>query len=132
VSRDGRVRNDDTDHIMAMTRNQQGVIQVGLSRDKKQYRRAVGLLVAKAFLAPPALETFNTPIHLDGDLSNNHAENLMWRPRWFAMKYHAQFHSDQRGFDGPIVEIHTGDVFPNSWAAAMEYGLLDRDIFWLL
>jgi hypothetical protein len=129
VSHDGRVCRSDTGYVMSLTRNQQGVIMVGLSRDGRQYKRGVALLVAKAFLEPPALETFTTPIHLDGDLSNNRAENLMWRPRWFSMKYHAQFHNDIRGFRGPIIEIHTQEKFPNSWAAAKKYGLLDRDIY---
>jgi hypothetical protein len=129
VSEAGRVRNDDTGHLLALLRNQQGAIHVGIQKDREQYRRSVGLLVAKAFLDPPPFDTFNTPIHLDGDLSNNEASNLLWRPRWFAIKYHAQFHNTQRGFPGPIVEIHTQEQFPNSWEAAIQYGLIDRDIY---
>jgi hypothetical protein len=128
VSNYGRVRNDNTGRILALTRTQRGVIQVGLVLDGIQYKRGVALLVAKAFLPPPKPETFDTPIHLDGDLSNNYIGNLMWRPRWFAIRYQRQFSNDRRGFDQPIMDMGTGEWFPNSWAAAIKYGLLDREI----
>lgn len=128
VSEDGRVRNADTAHVMVLTRNQQGVIQVGLMKDRQQYKRGVALLVARAFLPPPPTSAFNTPINLDGDRSNCHVDNLAWRPRWFAIKYHQQFHNDLRGFTEPIVDINTGERFKNSWEAATKYGLIDREI----
>lgn len=129
ISHDGRVRNDDTGRLMVLTRNQHGLIQVGLTRDKHQYKRSVVLLVAHAYLEPPTPPAFNTPIQLDGDRSNCHAENLMWRPRWFAIKYRQQFYNGKRGFDEPIVEIHSEEYFKTSWDAAVKYGLLDREIF---
>lgn len=128
ISHDGKVHNDDTHRIMTLMRNQDGVIHVGLMRDGVQYKRGVALLVAKAFLPPPMPSSFDTPIHLDGDRFNNHAENLMWRPRWFAILYHKQFHNDKRGFRESIIEINTKERFSNSWEAAIKYGLLDREI----
>jgi len=128
VSPDGRVRNLDSGRLLVLTRNQQGVIQVGLMKDREQYKRGVALLVAKAFLDPPPSPAFNTPINLDGDRSNCEVENLAWRPRWFAIKYHQQFHNDLRGFQEPIIEINTKETFNNSWEAAIKYGLLDREI----
>lgn len=128
ISRNGEVVNN-RGHSMVLTRNQQGIVQVGLVRDGKQFKRSVALLVAKAFLPTPTLEAFNTPIHLDGDRFNTHAENLMWRPRWFAVKYHAQFRDNYMAFSGPIVEIHSREKFPNSRAAVITYGLLERDIY---
>src|SRR3954463_11128186 len=108
ISSYGRVRNDETDRILALTRNQHGVVQVGLMRDGLQYKRGVALLVARAFLDPPAIETFDTPINLDGDRCNNHIDNLMWRPRWFAVKFHQQFDGHIPKINEPIQEIHTG------------------------
>jgi hypothetical protein len=128
ISSDGRVRNDDRNRLIVLTKNQQGVTQVGLMKNRDQHKRGVALLVAKAFLTPPSLPAFNTPINLDGDRSNCHVENLMWRPRWFAIKYHQQFHNDLRGFTDPIVDLKTGERFENSWQAAIKYGLLDREI----
>lgn len=128
VSDQGCVRNDDTGRILVATPNQHGVMQVGLMRHRKQYKRGVALLVAKAFLPPPVPEVFNTPINLDGDRSNNDINNLMWRPRWFAVQYHKQFTNGKRGFTKPIMEVNTRERFPTSWQAAVKYGLLDREI----
>ena len=126
----GQIRNDDTDRIMALTMNQHGVVQVGLMRHGVQHKRSVALLVAKAFLDPPALEAFDTPIHLDGDRFNNRVDNLMWRPRWFAIKYQQQFVD----FHGPLIpnkmiEIKTKAKVKNSWHAATKFGLLDEEIY---
>lgn len=128
VSDTGRVRNDDQDRIMCMLVNQSGVVNVGLTKGKKQFKRSVGLLVARAFLRPAEDVRFDTPIHLDGDQRNNHVENLMWRPRWYAIRYQHQFTMAPQGFNVPIVETHTGETFQTSWDAAVKYGLIDRDI----
>lgn len=128
VSAEGQIRNDHTGRILALTRTQRGVIQVGLVSNGVQHKRGVALLVATAFLPPPVPDTFDTPIHLDGDLSNNNISNLMWRPRWFAIRYQRQFSNGKRGFDQPIMDTGTGEWFPDSWSAATKYGLLDREI----
>lgn len=114
---------------MTQLRNQHGVTHVGLTKNRVQYRRSVTLLVATAFLAEFYKETFDAPINLDGDRSNNRVENLVWRPRWFAVKYHQQFKDNtRRGFLTPIRETKTGEEFESSWEAAIKYGLLDREI----
>lgn len=128
VSFEGRVRNDDSGRILATLVNQSGVAHVGMVKDHHQHKRSLALLVAEAFLGAPQPDTFDTPINLDGDRTNCHIDNLMWRPRWFAVKYHQQFHNDLRGVRVPIREIHTGQAFPNSWDAATKFGLIDREI----
>lgn len=130
VSDQGLVRNDDCDRILTPTPNQHNVVQVGLMQGGVQYKRGVALLVAKAFLPDPIADSFNTPINLNGDRFVNHADNLKWRPRWFAIKYHRQFFVQERqGFGEPIVDVESGEEFPTSWEAAITYGLLDREIF---
>lgn len=129
VSSHGRIRNDKSGRILVMTVNQHGVVQVGLVHHRgPQVKRSVALLVAKALLLEPEQSAFDTPIHLDGDRLNNHVHNLMWRPRWFAVRYHQQFRSDERGFAVPVIEINSGETFRDSWAAATKYGLIDREI----
>lgn len=113
---------------MACLVNQHGVANVGLTRGKIQYKRAIAPLVAEAFLPKPNSENFDTPIHLDGDKTNNHIDNLELRPRWFAVKYYRQFREPRRGVETPVAEVSTGEVFQDSWAAAVKYGLLDREI----
>lgn len=129
VSSLGRVRNEDTGRYMALAQNQHGIVHVGLCRGKVQFKRSVPLLVARAFLPIPTNPSFDSPIQLDGDRINVAADNLAWRPKWFAVKYHLQFHFPPGGFIVPIVEIGTGETFRNSWEAATKYGLLDREIF---
>lgn len=129
VSDMGSVRNEDTGRMMAKLRNQTGIVNVGLSKAGVQYKRALAVLVAEAFVPREGARlTFTTPMHRDGDRTNCRAENLLWRPRWFAARYHAQFDNGLRGFRVPIRDITTGEEFANSWEAAMKYGLIDREI----
>jgi NUMOD4 motif len=130
VSTLGRVRNEKTDRLVTMSVNQRGFVIVGLMRDKVQYKRSVTGLVARAFLPPPPNDSFDTPINLNGERTNNYVENLTWRPRWFARKYYWQFLPNApRGFMVPVEERKTGEIFNTSWEAAITYGLLDREIF---
>lgn len=128
ISSHGRVRNEDTGRLLALLRNQQGIVHVGLMRGLTQFKRSVVVLVANYFLPPSKLEAFDTPIQLDGDRSNANVQNLMWRPRWFAIRYHRQFHRPNLGIVVPIRETRTGEEFDNSWEAAIKYGLIDKEI----
>lgn len=123
----GIVRKNSDLRVMALQQNQHGVINVGLYRDGRQYKRSVAVLVAEAFLPRAVPETFDTPIHLDGDLANNHVENLMWRPRWFARAYHQQFDNPIR-LERVIQDCKTGERFKNSRAVCTTYGLLEGDL----
>lgn len=129
VSNFGRVRSDNFDRILSPFVNQYGVQCIGMMRDREQRHRSVPRLVANAFLRPHKLEAFSTPINLDGDRTNNHVDNLMWRPRWFAVKYNRQFtHPSELYISTPIMEMRTREVSINSRAACMRYGLLEYDL----
>lgn len=128
VSNFGNVRSNKSGRILSTSPNQFGVVQVGLMRDGVQYHRSVPLLVAKGFL-PIKPGPFDTPINLDGDRLNNHVDNLVWRPRWFAIKYNRQFrHPTEMRISRPIVDVKTGEVSPNSLECAKRYGLLEEEI----
>jgi len=131
VSNEGHVRNDRDGRLMALLLNQQGLVNVGLTRRRVQHKRSVALLVATAWIVKHPLHqaTFDTPINLDGNRLNNCVVNLLWRPRWFAVKYNQQFHNDFRGFTTPIEEVNTGERFKDSWDAATRYGLIEKEIF---
>jgi hypothetical protein len=130
VSDEGRILNEDTGRIMVQRINNHGNVHVGLTKQLVQYRRSVALLVAEAYLPrlPHNRESFDTPIHLDGDKLNNCVANLMWRPYWFAYKYAKQFNAPPRGFRTPVEELTSGLTFPTSWVAATTFGLLDQEI----
>lgn len=127
VSETGYVRNDESGRQMTMLVNQSGVVNVGLTKNRTQYKRAVALLVAKAFLTVVLQDTFDTPINLDGDRYNNWVGNLALRPRWYATKYFQQFHEEPIE-EYPIEDVDSGEVFQSSWHAATILGLLQSDI----
>lgn len=128
VSSFGRICNSTTGRFLALNTNQYGVLQVGLMRKGQQYHRSVPLLVAKAFI-PEDRAPFDTPINLDGDRTNNRVENLVWRPRWFAIKYNQQFKNPpEHHISGPLADRKTGEVSENSFECAKRYGLLENDI----
>lgn len=128
VDNRGRVFNLVRQRQMSLSQNSHGVVQVGLVKNGLQYKRGVALLVAKAFLPPPTPPSFNTPINLDGDRTNNTVENLTWRPRWFAVCYHRQFLNNEPVSPSPIQELRTGEIYKDAWHAATTFGLLVRDI----
>jgi hypothetical protein len=131
ISNFGGVRKEGTrDPVQSPV--QYGILTVGLRRedDPKVYRRAIPLLVARAFLPDPPIITFDTPIHLDGDRSNSRADNLMWRPRWFAIQFHKQFkHSRFEDWSARIMVLETGEVFDTIQQAARTHGLLETSIY---
>lgn len=128
VSELGYVYHAVTGRSLSRLYNNTGLMYVSMWRDGKAHSRSVARLVANAFLPTPEFDTFDTPVHLDGDRSNNRASNLVWRPNWFARKYRAQFRNNLRGFRVPVEIVETGEQFPNSWEAALKYGLIDREI----
>jgi hypothetical protein len=128
VSDDGYVRNEKTGRFMAQSTNQRGIVVVGLTKELKQYTRAIAPIVGLAFLEPRPNDYFNSVINLDGDRFNNNASNLVWRPLWFVRKYFQQFQEPEHTNYYPIEETKTGERFYNPWAAAVKYGLLRSDI----
>jgi hypothetical protein len=129
ISDQGRVRNDFSDRIMVMVRNRAGVLMVGLFKDGVQYKRGVSKLVAERFLPHNTLETFNTPMHLDGDRTNCAASNLVWRPRWYVQKYQQQFENYRQPYvDRKVQDVSTGAIYANSWDAAISNGLREFEV----
>jgi hypothetical protein len=124
----GQVRKDSSGRLLCTRVNQYGVPYVGLMRGWRQCIRSLPLLVATAFL-PERNDIFDTPINLDGDRLNCAADNLMWRPRLYAVHYVNQFKERyEHPIDAPILAVDTGEVFEDSLAAACRYGLLEREV----
>ena len=130
VSSWGRIRREDHDRIIALSRNQQGNIMAAFLKDGKQYRRSVATIVADNFLGDEKREPFTTPTHQDGDKTNNYVGNLFWRPRWFTVRYQQQF---ENGFPPRIprriLNHNTGVISENSAEASIQNVVLERDIF---
>jgi NUMOD4 motif len=128
ISNLGNVRAEKSGRIMELNQNQFGVVFVGLMRGGMQYHRSVPLLVANAFI-PRKFEPYDTPINLNGDRWDNRVENIVWRPRWFAIRYNQQFRNPYMfPILDPVKEIKSGEIHENSFEAAMKYGLLESDL----
>lgn len=127
VSQYGRVRNDATERIMAPCRTGGGHLHVGMVRNQIQYKRALSKLVCETFMPSPPVH-FDTPIHLDSDKSNCRLDNLLWRPRWFALKYTRQFDVPWEPV-GRIRNARNGKVYEDIWSEViMIKGLLFSEI----
>lgn len=108
--------------------NQYGILRVGLISNGRQLTRSLALLVARTFVYQP-MELFDTPIHLDGDHRNCHADNLMWRTRSFAIMYHKQFMLDQFHDDQmPLYDIDGGVYYKNMKEVCTTLGVYWYDV----
>lgn len=124
----GQVRKDSNKRLLHPRYNQYGVPYVGLMRNWQQCIRSLPRLVARAFLPSPS-EIFDTPIQIDGDPANCHVDNLMWRPRWYAIRYKQQFEDRyENAINTSIRSVSDGERFRNSLEAARRYGLLEREV----
>lgn len=124
----GQVRKDSNQRPIRPRVNKEGVAYVGFMKGARQHIRSLPRLVALTFLSPPNA-IFDTPINLDGDRTNCRTDNLMWRPRWYAVRYVNQFDDPyENPIDLPIRAVETGETFPNSLAAACRYGLLEYEV----
>lgn len=130
VSDLGRIRNKKSGHILVPSQNQQGITKVNLMKNGELYTRMVSHIVAQAFVPmQKRREDFMSVIHLDGDKTNCRADNLMWRPRYFAILYHRQFDTPSfRNADIPLVELKSGETYPSIQDAVITNGLLFNEV----
>lgn len=125
---EGVISNAYTHRPVKYHMNGSGAVYAALYKDGKQNVRSVAPIIARLFLESPPSNRFDTPIHLDGDPWNLRADNLMWRPRWFAIKYHQQFRRPRHTYSMTIHLSETGETFRHPMDAAVKYGLLERSI----
>jgi hypothetical protein len=128
VSNLGKVRNDRIFRVLTVYEAEGKRPFVKVTRDGQQLTRNLSKLVLSSFLPPPRPD-FTTPIHFDGDIHNCSIGNLDWRPRWFALDHTTQFRrGDLPDYPDPVIELRTEEVFENSWAATVRFGLLYLDL----
>jgi len=108
--------------------NVNGYQMVGLMDDYGQWTRSVRVLVADTFVEGRD-GIFNTPIHRDGDPKNCRADNLLWRPRWFALEWAKQFQIYPQHIWGlgPIRD-EDGVLYQTSFDAVAVNGVLLYDL----
>jgi NUMOD4 motif len=130
VSNFGDVVNEDTGYLLNQSRNQAGIVKVNLIKDNTNYSRSVKVLVGEAFVEGET-KVFDTLIQLDGDQLNCRADNLMWRPRWFAWKYRQQFSGgiSELHRRGPIRDVDTRERYIDIYEAGVVNGILFKEIW---
>lgn len=130
VSSLGEVFNIKTGMPRKLSINQHGIVKVSMYKNRRELiTRSVAVMVADAFVEGRT-DLFNTPIHLDGDRENCRADNLMWRPRWFAVQYHRQFESDVfHKMNVHIVDVDTGKEYYSVKEVCMDLGLYYNDVY---
>lgn len=129
VSNHGRVMNIRTENLVKPQITPQGIVYAPLYKDDQGYTRSIKVLVARAFVNGED-DIFDTPINKDGDKSNNRSDNLVWRPRWFAVKYSRQFLGDYNNAEvGPVYDTETEERYDTIYEVGTTFGLLFRDIF---
>lgn len=126
VDVDGTIYTERTGLKRRPSRTGTGNIKVTLYRDGVPHTRSVALLVAKAHLYNDYdPEIFDTPIHLDNDETNNHVDNLAWRPRWFALAYRRQYWNVEfRYAKIRVEELPLGIEYETPMEVCQKYGLL--------
>lgn len=129
ISDHGQVMNKETGRFIKESITRSRIVKVGLVGGDRQYTRSLTKLVAETFVSGRS-DVFNTPIQLDGDPRNNYADNLVWRPRWFAWKYTHQFTEHEPGSErGPIIDVDSRVLYLDMIEAAMKNGLLIHDVW---
>lgn len=130
VSNWGNVYNMKRGEMRRQFLTQRGYNAVTIFKDGRPYTRSVALLVAKSFVPNPDERRFDSIISLDGNRLECYFENLMWRPRPFAIRYHKQF--DEKTFlthRRPVRNVDTWERFPRLQDATMKYGLIFNHAF---
>lgn len=130
VSSLGHIHNIKSGMPRKLSINQYGIVKISMYKNRRELiTRSVAIMVADAFCEGKT-EFFNTPTHLDGDRENCRADNLMWRPRWFAVQYHRQFESDVfHKMDVHIQDVDTGKEYYSVKECCIDLGLYYNDVY---
>lgn len=76
ITKNGRVRNKETQHIKTPSPGKRGYPVVSLWKDGKQYLRTIHILLARTFIPNP--ENKPQVNHIDGNKENYDLGNLEW------------------------------------------------------
>jgi hypothetical protein len=123
VDREGNVyRKTETDLIPLAKHKRKGYEYVEISSNGTRHKLAVHRLVATAFHSNP--DNLPQVNHVDGNPSNNNADNLEWI-NGSANQMHSRYIlGNETGFkDTPVMCIETGEVFISTRDAWRKTGI---------
>jgi hypothetical protein len=140
VSNYGRIKHVDRVEARKVTINDRGfpVVLLSSGDSPTRYLRQINKLVAKAFLrqpSPPVIGDMeqNAIWHIDGDLTNCRADNLMWDYRNRVLEWnemHRLGHSKYKTVSARVKNNRTGVIYEDTFECAMAEGMLESDIIW--
>jgi hypothetical protein len=127
VSNRGQVRSETA--MLQIGSVNDGSLSVVLTSEKTSRPYLVRRLVAEAFCAKLG-PNCGTVVHLDGDKTHCDANNLVWRPRWYAWQYCHQFNTPIRSdWMRPVFNIRLDEEFNSVIQAGMYYGILWKEVY---
>lgn len=130
VSSFGKVRNIASGTELKPQSNQSGILMVALRHHGRTHMKSVSLLVCNEFNGEPPnseLGMSYSPMHIDHDRSNCSASNLVWRPRWYAIKYMQEWRDGPKSYQ-KVIHIPTVTKYDSAWAAAHSVGMLEHQV----
>lgn len=107
-SSEGRIMNIRTQRILTPVKNRNGVMQVTIQKNNRQYIVPVHKLIANTFFGEhPGMDIR----HKDLDLSNNRVDNLYWSTRSETIQ-DAYDRGSKRPYQSiPVRVVETGDIY---------------------
>lgn len=132
----GDVFSQSSESSLKHSKTLQGDAKVTLYKDGNRITRSVRVLVAEAFVDPPFAEgaylryPANRVIILNNDKNDIRADNLAWRPMWFAQKYVTQFQPfyPESYYTRSVIELNTNVVYGSILEAGVANGHLFAEI----
>lgn len=130
ISNYGCVYNRRTNREMSISKTNHGHLKVALVNETGRHTLSVARLVAESFVKAPNPMCDST-IVLNGDMSDIKANNLAWRPQWFAWKYTRQLKTQKLIYyvNLPVQNLYDGKIYSCVVDAGVSEGLLFADIW---
>ena len=133
VSNQGRVRkhNKTSTRLMMVRRTASGHAYTRLTANGVQSTHTVAKLVLEAFRSPKLEDEENYILHLDGDRTNNHIDNLRWTTRSNVIRYHRSYIRDSKTKEctqKPLMEMNSRHLYKSVLEAARELVIPPIDI----
>lgn len=122
ISDQGRIRHVDNDEVRSLGKNAQGFPTITLFKagESSRHIKQVNRVVAETFLPPPRFRDQTAVWHLDGDLSNCMAVNLMWDRRDRVLEWNEMHRRGAPKFKTPAIRNNTtGMVYENVYTCAL-------------
>lgn len=105
---------------------------VKLSRDGIPYSKTLKTLVSEAFVPKPEghdPNVFDTPVLCALTTDDVRADKIVWRPRWFAIKYRRMINDLPYYWDMAVLNLNTGNQHASILTASLRDGVLMSDIY---